>query len=73
MISRGHEICLHAHLIPAPSRLPLVSSIGETHYDLERQLAAGRRREGGGRGSVSYDCKKAWSYINIQSSLVLHM
>jgi hypothetical protein len=30
----------------------------------ERQLAAGRGREGGGRGAKSYDRKKAWSSIN---------
>ncbi len=45
--------------------LPSISSTSAKHRktEKERQLADGRGREGGGRGAISYDCKKAWASI----------
>ncbi len=57
---------------PLPS-IPLVSSTGDPQKDLREATCCREREEGDERGDESYDCKKAWSYINIQCSLELHV
>jgi hypothetical protein len=60
-LSRGRMIWLQAPAHP----LRQVRPAKHRKTEKERQLADGRRRgEGGGRGTESYDCKKAWSSIN---------
>jgi hypothetical protein len=52
---------------PSPPPLTSISSTCDAIHrktEKERQLADGRRREGGRRGAESYDRKKAWSSVN---------
>ncbi len=51
--------------LPPSPLLQLISSIGDTQKDWERETTCWRERgEGGGRGVKSYDGETAWSSIN---------
>ncbi len=56
---------------PSPPPLPSVSSTDDTQEDWERETTCkdGRRGEGDGRGAESYDCKKAWAFYKLFTTL----